>query len=643
MKTLKSKSGNYFLLLLLSMILFPGMILSQNQQANTGSQSQKRNPGVAVHPTMVATGTFWGLSRPLREIPAMTAAEQQALRLKLGSRILNAEMHDRSYRFADKALPKGEDGARQKGMGTLKNVMSPLVNFEGQSTSSYPPDDNGAAGPNHYMQTVNMTYTIYDKAGTLLAGPTNLNLIFGNVPGAGRNDGDPIILYDEQADRWLVTEFSIPDPGQDYILMAVSSTNDPTGTWYQYSFPADKMPDYPKFGVWRDGYYMGDNNTNGTNDTYVYERSQMLTGQTAQVVAFKNPNRPGGTSGFRVVPPLDNDGPFAPSGSPGLYIAFNDDAESGGTDQLWIYELAVDWTNPTASTFNRVQQIDVEPFNSNFGTSWDNIRQKGSSQKVDAVPQIIMNVPQYRNFGSYQSIVCCHTVNVDGKNTAGIRWYELRKTDASWSIRQQSTYAPDTNSRWMGCIMLNGHNTIALGYSVSSDGEYPGIRYCGQSPTAYQAGNSTMDIREDTIWTGSASQTGANRWGDYSVLALDPTDDETFWYTNQYEGSSDRQTRIASFKLKDPVGISNLASTNSSKVKIYPNPTKGIFRIVPENQEGLPLNVMIEDQNRKVILNQNFSGKKEYIIDLSRYSQGAYDIFIKTADWLVSSKLVIVR
>lgn len=627
-------SGNsYFLFVFVAIFLFTESLVAQKTNS-AGS--------VPVYPSSVTTGTFWGEGRSLRDIPPMTAAEKQALKLKQSQRILNAEMHDRSYPFADRALPKGEDAARQKEMGTLRSAMSPLVNFEGQATSSFPPDDNGMAGPNHYMQTVNSTYAIYDKAGTLVAGPTNLNLIFGNVPGADRNDGDPIILYDEQADRWLVTEFSTPDAGQDYILMAVSTTNDPTGTWYQYSFPADKMPDYPKFGVWRDGYYMGDNNTNGTNDIYVYERSQMLTGQTAQVVGFSNPNRPGGSSGFRVVPPLDNDGAFAPEGTPGLYIAFNDDAVSGGTDQLWIYELAVDWSNPTASTFNRVQQIDVQPFNSNFGTSWDNIRQRGTAQKVDAVPQIIMNVPQYRNFGSYQTIVCCHTVNTDGKNTAGIRWYELRKTDANWTIRQQSTYAPDTNSRWMGCILLNGYNTIALGYSVSSDGEYPGIRYCGQSQTAYQAGNSTMDIAEDTIWNGSTSQTEANRWGDYSVLSVDPNDDETFWYTNQYEGSSDRQTRIASFKLKDPVGISNQTSANN-KIKIYPNPTKGVFTIVPLTADGFMINVTVEDQNRKVVLKKDFSGKKEYTIDLSHCSQGVYDVILRTPDWLVSSKLVIVR
>ena len=160
--------------------------------------------------------------------------------------------------------------------------------------------------------------------------------------------------------------------------------------------------------------------------------------------------------GFHCVPPVDNDGAFAPAGSPGLFITMNNDAWGGG-DQLWIYELAVNWAIPASSTFTLTQQLTVSAFDSNFGTDWTNIKQKGTTQKVDAIPQVIMNVPQYRNFGTYQTIVCCHTVDVDNTDHAGISWYELRKTTGTWSIRQQGTYAPDAHSRWMGSIMLNAN------------------------------------------------------------------------------------------------------------------------------------------------------------------------------------------
>ena len=502
---------------------------------------------VPARPTEIVKGTYLGTSRPLRDIPPMTAQEYHEMELKGLKRTLNKDLKNRLYPFAATALPRGIDTFRQDFPGTNTN-RAPVLNFDGQTSPYYPPDCNGTAGPNHFMQTINCVYAIYDKTGTLVAGPTDLNLLFGSVPGANRNDGDPIILYDEQADRWLVTEFSIPFSGPNYMLMAVSTTNDPTGTWHQYSFQVSSLPDYPKFSVWQDGYYMGDNNTSG-NDIYVFERNAMLTGAPAQVVGFNNPWRPSSVDDFMCVPPVDNDGAFAPAGMPGLFIAFNDDAIGGGTDQLWIYELDVDWTTPANSTFQRVQQVDVQPFNSNFGNNWNNIEQKGVSQRVDAIPQVVMNVPQYRNFGSYQTIVCCHTINMDGVRHAGIRWYELRKSTGDWEVRQQGTYSPDAHSRWMGSICLNGHNEIGLGYSVSSTNLYPSIYFCGQSAGEYAAASGILDIAEDTIWVGAYSQTGANRWGDYSQMSVDPADDKTFWFTTQYIGSgSSRKTRIASFK-----------------------------------------------------------------------------------------------
>lgn len=513
-----------------------------------------------IHPTEIGKGTFRGISKPLRDIPAMSRNEFKSMQDKAKDKMLNEKLKYRNYRYASTALPKGPDAAWQRLMGDNPVLENPVSNFDGQNSPYYPPDCNGVAGQNHFMQTINCVYAIYDKSGTLVAGPTNMNQLFGNVPGANDNDGDPIILYDEQADRWVATEFSITG-SPNYVLMAVSTTNDPTGTWYQYSFIVSSMPDYPKFSVWRDGYYMGDNNTSG-NDIYVFQRDQMLTGGTAQMVGFNNAWRPSSVDGFMCVPPIDNDGPFAPANSPGLFIAFNDDAFGGGTDQLWIYELQVDWSNPTASTFNRTQQIDVVPFDCNFGNNWNNITQPGTSQKVDGVPQVIMNVPQYRNFGSYQTIVCCHTVDVDATNHAGVRWYELRKTTGDWSVRQTGTYAPDSHNRWMGSAMLNGANQIALGYSISSTTEYPGVRFCGQSSTAYAAGNGIMDIPEDTLWVGSYSQTGTNRWGDYSQLCVDPSDNKTFWYTTQYVGpGGSRKTRIGSFKYITNPTITTIPAT----------------------------------------------------------------------------------
>lgn len=517
-----------------------------------------------IAPSITGTGVYHGLTPPLKDLPTLSETEKQMMIEKAEKKMLNPKLRTRSYPYAETALPKDPDPVWQQRMPASRETRAPIMNFDGQASPYYPPDCNGTVGPNHYMQTINSVYAIYDKTGALVAGPSNLNTLFSGVTGSNCNDGDPIILYDEQAARWLAVEFSICG-SNDYMLVAVSTSNDPTGTWHKYSFDVADMPDYEKFGIWQDGYYMGTNNSGG-NDIYVFERSKMLLGQTAQFVGFDNPNRPTTIDGFVCVPPLDNDGAFAPTGEPGLFIAFNDDAIGGGSDQLWIYELNVNWTTPANSTFTRTQQINVAAFDSNFGNNWDNIKQLGATQELDAIPQVIMNPPQYRNFGSYETIVCCHSVDVDNTDHAGVRWYELRRVSSgNWTIRQQGTYAPDGHSRWMGSIMLNGQNEIALGYSVSSSTMYPAIRYCGQSAGAYANANSQMDIAEESIQAGVASQSGANRWGDYAAMQVDPTDDHTFWFTSEYIGTGGtRKTKIASFIFGPVPLMANFSASNTS-------------------------------------------------------------------------------
>lgn len=502
-----------------------------------------------ISPSYIGVGQYHGLSKPLRDVPAMTPAEYEKMVID-AAKPRNEELRERLYPYASAAYPKGDDEVWQRKMGSTAPIKAPIVSFDGQTSPYFPPDCNGTAGPNHYMQTINCVYAIYNKTGTIVAGPANMNTLFTGVTGATYNDGDPVILYDEQAARWVAVEFSISG-SNDYMLFAVSQTSDPTGSWYRYSFDVDDMPDYEKIGIWQDGYYMGTNNSSsGKKDIYVVERSKMLSGLTAQMVGFDNAWRPTTIDGFMCVPPVDNDGTFAPAGSPGLFITINDDAIAGGADQLWIYELAVNWTTPSSSTFTRTQQLAVPAFDSNFGADWTNIKQKGSTQELDAIPQVIMNAPQYRNFGTYQTLVCCHTVDVDATDHAGVRWYELRKTTGTWGLRQSGTYAPDAHSRWMGSIRLNGQNELGLGYSISSSTLYPGISYTGQSATAYATGAGTLDLAEQTITTGAYSQSTYERWGDYSAISVDPSDDKTFWFTTEYIGASNaRKTRIASFQV----------------------------------------------------------------------------------------------
>lgn len=555
-------------ILLLSLVF--AMSLNYSIAQNKSVKQEKQDKSGLSSPTIIRTAVDFSVSKPLRDLPPSkgprTKAEQKAFKKfkEKKEQYLNFDMKFRAYPYAATARPYGEDPVWQKKNGTTPaySNRAPLVSFSGQDSPYSVSDCNGAVGPNHFMQGINTTYAIWDKSGNQVVAPTNFNTLFSGVTGAGVNDGDPIVIYDDQADRWLVAEFSGVYSNPDYMLIAVSTSNDPTGTWNRYSFLMDGFPDYMKFGVWRDGYYMGTNTQNG-NDIYVFERDVMLAGGASpQMVGFDNANRP--NSGFHCVEPLDNDGAFAPVGTPGQFITINDDAWGGSEDQIWIYELDVDWTNATAGTFQRTQTINTSAFDANFGSSWSNIEQQGTSQKVDAIPQVLMYRTQYRNFGTHQTVVCAHTVDVDATDHAGIRWYELENTGTDWSIRQEGTYAPDAHSRWIPSISMDANHNIALGYNISSSELYPGIRYCGQSALENQSATGVMDIAEEIVLTGTESHTSDNRWADYAEMSVDPVNDTTFWFTTEYaNGASQKSTHIVSFQFQPAVIYDNDAGANT--------------------------------------------------------------------------------
>ncbi len=520
--------------------------------------------GKVVHPTLIKTPEFFGISTPLRDAPIATPQQSQSQEFEYNNhedRTINPNISPPDFN----QMPA--DSNEQTYQGWIKNDSRALTNnYAGQNSPYYPPDCNGSVNSSYYFQVVNTTYQIFNKSdGSSAAGPSDLNTIFDQtLPGATRNDGDPIVLWDEQADRWLYAEFSVPSlsgGGNDYMLIAVSTTNDPTGTWYSWAFDVDDPPDYMKFGIWQDGYYMA-TNTSGGNDVYVFERSVMVAGgANPQMIAFHNPDRPSTFDGFHCILPLDNDGPWAPAGTPGQFITIADDGQSNPADELRIYELNADWTTPANSTFSMTQQLPVNAFSGNFNSSWDNILQPGTSQKLDGLSTILMYRAQYRNFNGTQKIVCTHTI-AEASDESAIRWYELENTGSGWSIAQQGTYNPDNVSRWNGSIAMNDLGEIAIGYSVS-DGTstYPGIRYCGQSTNAPA---NVMDIAETTIQTGTDAQTGANRWGDYSNISVDPSDGVTFWYTSEYINGSSRATRIASFSFPPSCSAPSTQASNFS-------------------------------------------------------------------------------
>jgi Secretion system C-terminal sorting domain len=436
-----------------------------------------------------------------------------------------------------------------------------IVNFDGNTNTQgfYPPDTYGDVGPNHYFQVVNCHYSIYSKTGTLLLGPLDNSSIFNGMPN-NSNNGDAVVLYDEQADRWLFSQFSFPN-GQYvspyYQMIAVSQTADPTGSWYRYEYSFTNMPDYPKFGVWGDGYYMSMNQfATGSSwagsGAVAYNRTQMLAGSPSPtMIMFTKPASDEASSWL----PSDCDGPF-PTGTPPNYFLYVYDGISD--DHLGIYEFHVDWVTPANATFGNFLSLPVTAFTANI----TGIPQPGTTQKLDVINDRMMYRLQYRHFSDHEALVGNHTVDVTG-TTAGIRWYELRKTSGAFSIYQSGTYSlADNNSRWMGSIAQDSSGNIALGYSVGGVSLYPSIRYCGRKKNDALG---TMTIGEKGIFIGTGSQTGtADRWGDYSSMTCDPSAKATFWYTQEYyatTSSTGWRTRIAEFHFPNTPIVTTLAAT----------------------------------------------------------------------------------
>ncbi|MCX6248225.1 MAG: T9SS type A sorting domain-containing protein [Bacteroidetes bacterium] len=346
-------------------------------------------------------------------------------------------------------------------------------------------------------------------------------------------------------------------------MIAISQTPDPTGSWYRYQYTFADMPDYPKFGVWPDGYYMSCNRFGAGSGGYAgtgaaaFNRTKMLAGDPgAQMVYFTLPNSNEASS----LLPSDCDGAFPPIGTPNYFTYIY----RSSPYHLGILEFHVDWEAPGNSTFGNLLSLPVTSFNSNLGAG---ISQLGTDVKLATLSDRLMYRLQFRKFNDHWSMVCNHSVNA-GSNVAGVRWYELRKTTSDWTIYQQATYAPaDNTSRWMGSIAMDTAGSIALGYSVSSPTIYPGIRYAGRYKTDPL---NELSIAERGIINGGGCQySGTHRWGDYSAMSVDPASPTTFWFTTEYysiPSSNSWQTRVASFTFDNI--YSSYAAANPDKICI---------------------------------------------------------------------------
>ncbi|HET9494860.1 MAG TPA: hypothetical protein VFR15_11580 [Chloroflexia bacterium] len=484
--------------------------------------------------------THFDVSPPLTDIPAVPVEPWTTVR----------EMPE----------PKGEDSMQkapappvddpvvQKTFGALLDAPSPSANFEGTLNRNgvYPPDTNGDIGPNHYVQMVNLSFAVYSRTGTVLYGPVNSNTIWSGFGGPceTRNDGDPIVLYDQMADRWLVSQFTAANPYGECV--AISTTGNPAGSYYRYffQFSTTVFYDYPHFGIWPDGYYMAANRFTAFfqgPSAIAFDRTKMLAGDPT--ATFQRFNL---STSYASLLPSDLDGSaMPPAGAPNVFMA-----RASNALQLWRFHA--DWANPANTTLTGPTTISTAAYNQLCSGTRSCIPQPGTTVRLDGIGDRLMHRLAYRNVGTHEAFVVNHSVN-RGDGVAGVRWYEVRDpagTTFSPSVYQQGTYSPDTTNRWMGSVAMDGGGNMAMVYSASSSSVFPGIRYTGRLATDPLG---QMAQGESTLIAGSGSQTGTgSRWGDYSSITVDPLDDCTFWFTTEYiqtTGTAPWRTRIGAFKF----------------------------------------------------------------------------------------------
>lgn len=498
----------------------------------------------------VIVASSFGVTIPLSEMP-----DDDPMDIARYKRDRDSE-DEKEHRPPQKYLFHAEDGpayrndeeSMQKNMGTVPSHPT-KISIPGQtSVGGRPFDPSGAVGPTHYVQMINSTFLrIYNKTTGAILQTKNLGSLWNP---ATPDVGDPIVMYDKAADRWFLAQFDAEPSNKMYI--AISTTNNPTGSYYTYTFVSPDYPDYLKFSVWRDGYYMTAN-FGGQQKVFCFERAAMLAGTPGARAVYKNfnPVNPGG-----FVCPLSGDaadGVLPPAGSPCPVFYYTDNGwGTGATDGVAVYNMAVNWTptTPTA-TLTLANNIALAAFDASYDANSLDCSQPGTTQKLDGIGGALMYRAQWKTWTGYNTIVLNWGVKISATQR-GIKWCELRQNQTSgiWSLYQEGIYAPDANTRWMGAIAMDNNGSIGLSYVKSNATNiYPGLYYTGRR-TCDPLGK--LPLTEVTVAAGTGSQIGVNRIGDYAQTTLDPNG-LTFWSTSEYMGGPTGPdaaiTRIFSYEI----------------------------------------------------------------------------------------------
>ena len=565
--------------------LFGSGLFAQTKGAKTSRSSGAQDAAGTQTPDVIQMVGPVRQDVRLRDLPYIAPKEE------FDERVLTRYPHGTGQSGA--AAGYGVSGLQQV-QALLKNLWrptptmpGPLLTFEGGGAAQFcacaPPDSDGDVGPNHYVEAINVAFAVYNKSGTLLAGPTTYNSLFAPLTGtacSGSNDGDPFVFYDHVADRWVISDFAFPSfPGSSFWqCIAVSQTPDPTGTYFLYALQIDaanptQLGDYPKFALWNNpqpgGAYFFTVNLFTSPTTFVgvrafaLDRASMLTNGPAHAIAFTIPPAGLGDS-YSLVAATFRTGTAPPAGEDEFLLAVDSPASNPTTlTTVKGWRFHADFVNPALSTLGLGANhspnalITVNP----FVEAWTNtagfsiVPQQGTTQLIQTLGDKIMTPVVYQNLGGVESLWADQTniLNFPSGPTI-VRWYQFTVTGGVFpaTATQQQDWSNGNDGVWrfMPSIAVDQNGNTAIGYSTSSPSMFPGIRYAGRL-----AGDPPNNLAqgEATMFSGTGSETDTNgRWGDYSMTTIDPADNMTFWHVNEYEavtGSFNWHTRIGKFSF----------------------------------------------------------------------------------------------
>ena len=511
-----------------------------------------------------------------------------------------------------KGFPLGDDPLLYiQNNATIKASKEPIIVFETMTSSnSCPSDPTGSVGPNHYLAAWNSAYQVYDKEGNNLTPASSLTSLFGQD-----NFGDPVVLYDAQVDRFVITSM-----GQSSLQLAISQTSDPVnGGWHVYSasssltvFQTTGLPDYPHYAIWSDGYYVSVNAN--ANDFYVLERDKIIDGNpTATIQAGSAPSL--ATGGLASPHFFSVTGDNHPANGNATMVYFQDDTWGGvSQDHLKLWTVNIDWSNPNNSSISNPSQINTASFNSVFdGGSFQNLTLP-NGYDIDACQGIVMQLAQFRKFPSHNSAIFNFTIDVDGSSAkkAGIRWYELRQ-DADgepWTIYQEGTYtAPDGKNAFVGSMAMDLQGNIGMGYTSMSTSENIAINYTGRYATDPL---NQMTVSEENIATSTANPNSCGgRYADYAHLSVDPTNDKTFWFVSEYF-SPGRRDVVGAFQIAanyaNDIGVVSVDTPVSGLLSNSESVTVSIFNYGEDAVSNFDVSYQLDSGT---IITETYSGTVE--------------------------------